>query len=124
MRDPTRGGLASALNEIARASRVSVRVREDRVPVSPGVRACCEILGLDPLYMACEGRVVIFAAPESSEDVLRIVRGVPGGENAALIGEVTGPQREPNVPPVVVETGIGTRRFLPLLEGDPVPRIC
>ena len=124
MRDPTRGGLASALNEIARASGVSVRVFEDRVPVAPGVRACCEILGLDPLYMACEGRVVIFAAPDSAEEVLRLVRSTPGGKDAAAIGEVTGPRREPNIPPVVVETGIGTSRFLPLLEGDPVPRIC
>jgi hydrogenase expression/formation protein HypE len=124
MRDPTRGGLASALNEIARASGVSVRVLEDRVPVAAGVRACCEILGLDPLYMACEGRVLIFAAPDSAEEVLRLIRGAPGGTNAALIGEVAGPGGDPNVPPVIVETGFGTQRFLPLLDGDPVPRIC
>lgn len=124
MRDPTRGGLASALNEIARASGVSLRVFEERMPVAPGVRACCEILGLDPLYMACEGRVVIFAAPESAEEVLRLARAADGGRGAAAIGEVTGRRGESRLPPVVVETALGTGRFLPLLEGEPIPRIC
>ena len=94
------------------------------MPVAPGVRACCEILGLDPLYMACEGRVVIFAAPDSAEEILRLVRGAPGGKDAAAIGEVTGLRGGTDLPPVVVETGIGTSRFLPLLDGDPLPRIC
>lgn len=124
MRDPTRGGLASALNEIARASGMSVRILEERVPVAPGVRACCEILGMDPFYMACEGRVVIFAAPDAAGGILRLVRDVPGGGDAALIGEVTGPRAEPHIPPVVVGTGIGASRFLPLLDGEPIPRIC
>lgn len=124
MRDPTRGGLASALNEIALASRVTMRVHEDRVPVSPPVRACSELLGMDPLYSACEGRVVIVAAMDAAEELLGLVRGAPGGAGAALIGEVTGAMGEGGVPPVIVETGFGTRRFLPLLDGDAVPRIC
>jgi hydrogenase expression/formation protein HypE len=124
MRDPTRGGLASALNEIAAASGVSVRIFEDRVPVAPGVRACCGLLGLDPLYMACEGRALILADPARAGEILRLVEGTPGGRDAALIGEVTGRRTEPGLPPVAVETGIGTRRFLPLLDGEPIPRIC
>lgn len=124
MRDPTRGGLASALGEIARASGVAVRIYEQRVPVARGVRACCEILGMDPLYLACEGRVVVFAASHAAEAILSRVRAVPGGRDAAVIGEVTGARGEASVPPVIVETALGSSRFLPLLDGEPIPRIC
>lgn len=123
MRDPTRGGLAGALNEIALASRVAMRIFEDGVPVDAAVRACCAILGLDPLRLACEGRVVIIADAAASGEILLLVRAA-GGADAAVIGEVTGPRGDPGVPPVSVESAMGTARLLPLLDGDPVPRIC
>jgi len=120
LRDATRGGVASVLNELARASDVAVVVHESAVPVEPAVVGACEILGIDPLYVANEGKLVAFVAPESAPQALAALRSVPGCERAAEIGEVGG---EPGGL-VLVETGFGGRRVLDLLVGDPLPRIC
>jgi hydrogenase expression/formation protein HypE len=119
-RDATRGGVASALNELARASRVSVAVREADVPVSPVVHAAAELLGIDPMYVANEGRLVACVAPQAAEQALEALRTVPGCERAAVIGEV---RREPPGM-VLVETSFGGRRVMDELVGDPLPRIC
>jgi hydrogenase expression/formation protein HypE len=120
LRDATRGGVASVLNELARASGVAVLAREAAVPVPPPVVGACEILGIDPLYVANEGVLVAFVGPESADAALAALRGVPGCEQAAEIGTVK------SDPPglVLMETAFGGRRVLDLLVGDPLPRIC
>ncbi|MDQ6818069.1 MAG: hydrogenase expression/formation protein HypE [Actinomycetota bacterium] len=120
MRDATRGGVASVLNELARASGVAVLVREAEVPVSPVVGAAAELLGIDPMYIANEGRLVAFVAPEVTDDALAALRSVSGCERAAVFGEV---RREPPGM-VMVETSFGGRRVMDQLVGDPLPRIC
>jgi hydrogenase expression/formation protein HypE len=120
MRDATRGGVASALNELARASGVAVEVCEREVPVEPAVAAAAELLGIDPLYVANEGRLVAFVAPAAAGRALERLRSIPGCEQAADIGEVSA---DPSGM-VLVETGFGGRRVLDLLAGDPLPRIC
>lgn len=119
MRDPTRGGLATVAHEIARATGCSVRLSEPAIPVRDAVRSVCEMLGYDPYYLACEGRVVAVVAPEEAEAALAAWRALPGGGDAALIGEVEAEGR-----PVVIETELGGRRMLEELEDDPLPRIC
>jgi hydrogenase expression/formation protein HypE len=119
MRDPTRGGLATVAHEIARATGCSVRLAETAIPVRDQVRSVCEMLGYDPYYLACEGRVVAVLAPEDAERALVAWRGLPGGEHAAIIGQVEAEGR-----PVVIETELGGRRMLEELEDDPLPRIC
>jgi hydrogenase expression/formation protein HypE len=118
MRDATRGGVATVLNELARASQVAIVVSEARVPVQPAVVGACEILGIDPMYVANEGKLVAFVAPESADDALAALRAVD--EQAADIGEVR------TEPPglVLVETAFGGRRVMDMLVGDPLPRIC
>ena len=108
------------LNELARASRVSVVVREADVPVSPIVSAAAELLGIDPMYVANEGRLVAFVAPEAADAALTALRLVDGCEHAAAIGEVK------TEPPgmVLVQTAFGGRRVMDQLVGDPLPRIC
>jgi hydrogenase expression/formation protein HypE len=120
MRDATRGGVASVLNELARASAVSMLVREARVPVDPAIAGAAEILGIDPMYVANEGKLVAFVAPERAADALAALRSVPGCERADEIGEVR------SEPPgmVLVETSFGGRRVMDQLVGDPLPRIC
>ncbi len=120
MRDATRGGVASVLNELARSSQVAMIVREGDVPVHPVVQGASEILGIDPMYVANEGKMVAFVAPESATDALEALRGVAGCEDAAEIGEVR------TEPPgmVLVETSFGGRRVMDQLVGDPLPRIC
>ncbi len=120
MRDATRGGVASVLNELARASGVAMLVREAAVPVAPAVRGAAEILGIDPLYVANEGVLVAAVAPESAEAALAAMREAPGGEGAAEIGAVR------TEPPgmVLVETSFGGKRVMDQLVGDPLPRIC
>jgi hydrogenase expression/formation protein HypE len=120
IRDATRGGVASVLNELARASGVAIVVREAAVPVHPAVAGACEILGIDPMYVANEGRLVAFIAPERADDALAALRTVPGCEDATQIGEVK------TEPPglVLVETAFGGRRVMDMLVGDPLPRIC
>ena len=120
MRDATRGGVATVLNELARASNVAMLVREAAVPVHPAVAGAAELLGIDPMYVANEGKLVAFVAPEKADAALAALRSVPGCEDAAEIGEVK------TEPPgmVLVETGFGGRRVMDLLAGDPLPRIC
>jgi hydrogenase expression/formation protein HypE len=120
LRDATRGGVASAVNELARASGVAMVVREADVPVPPAVSGACEILGIDPMYVANEGKFVAFVAPAAAGEALAALRGVPGCEQAAEIGEVK------TEPPgmVLVETAFGGRRVMDMLVGDPLPRIC
>jgi hydrogenase expression/formation protein HypE len=120
MRDATRGGIASVLNEIARSSAVAMIVQERAVPVLPAVAGAAEILGIDPMYVANEGKLVAFVAPEAAEAALAALREVPGCEQAAEIGEVR------TEPPgmVLVETSFGGRRVMDQLVGDPLPRIC
>ena len=120
MRDATRGGIASVLNEIARSSAVAMIVQERAVPVVPAVAGAAEILGIDPMYVANEGKLVAFVAPEAAEAALAALREVPGCEQAAEIGEVR------TEPPgmVLVETSFGGRRVMDQLVGDPLPRIC
>jgi hydrogenase expression/formation protein HypE len=120
LRDATRGGVASVLNELARASSVAMIVREGDVPVQPAVAGAAEILGIDPMYVANEGKLVAFVAPESAEQALQALRNVDGCEQAAEIGEVR------TTPPgmVLVQTSFGGRRVMDQLVGDPLPRIC
>jgi hydrogenase expression/formation protein HypE len=120
MRDATRGGVATVLNELARASGVALVVTEAAVPVRPPVTGACEILGIDPMYVANEGVLVAAVAPEAAADALAALQSAPGCERAAAIGEVK------TEPPgmVLVETAFGGRRVMDLLVGDPLPRIC
>lgn len=120
MRDATRGGVASALNELARASGVGMTVREADVPVQPAVMGACELLGIDPMYVANEGVMVAFVAPEAAQDGLSALRAVPGCEDAVEFAEVTAEPAEM----VLVDTAFGGRRVMDLLAGDPLPRIC
>ena len=120
MRDATRGGVATVLNEFARTAGVAITVSEARVPVQPAVAGACEILGIDPMYVANEGKLVAFVAPDRAEAALAALREVTGSEDAAEIGEVR------TEPPgmVLVETAFGGRRVMDMLVGDPLPRIC
>ena len=120
LRDATRGGVASVLNELARSSSVAIVVRERAVPVDRAVAGAAEILGIDPMYVANEGKFVAFVAPEAAEQALEAMRSVPGCGQAAEIGEVR------TEPPgmVLVETSFGGRRVMDQLVGDPLPRIC
>ncbi len=120
MRDATRGGVATVLNEVARTAGVAVLVREAAVPVQPAVTGACEILGIDPMYVANEGTFVAVVAPEGADAALSALRGVPGCEAAAEIAEVRGDPAGM----VLVETAFGGRRVMDLLVGDPLPRIC
>ena len=119
MRDPTRGGLATVAHEIAAATRLNVRVTEGQIPVRDSVRSFCDMLGYDPYYLACEGRVVAVAAPDAARDILAIWRAIPGGEQASAIGTLCAGKGR-----VILETEIGGERFLEELEDDPLPRIC
>lgn len=120
LKDPTRGGVATALNEMALASEVSIALDEAAVPVRPEVRGACEILGLDPLTIANEGKLLAIVAPEQAEPALAVMRAHPLGQEAALIGSV---QAEP-AGLVFLRTDIGGMRVLDMLVGDPLPRIC
>lgn len=119
MRDPTRGGLATVAHEIAAATRLDVCLAEAQVPVRDAVRSFCQMLGYDPYYLACEGRVVAVAAPDAAGEILSLWRAVPGGEQASAIGVM----RE-GAGSVILETQIGGERLLEELEDDPLPRIC
>jgi hydrogenase expression/formation protein HypE len=120
LRDPTRGGVASTLNEIAGASAVGVRLDERSLPVPGPVRAACEILGMDPIYVANEGKLVAIVAREDAERTLDVLRAHPLGADAAIIGEVTA--EHPGV--VVARTGIGGTRVVDMQVGEQLPRIC
>jgi hydrogenase expression/formation protein HypE len=120
MRDATRGGAASVLNELARASGVAISVREADVPVTPAVAGAAEMLGIDPMYVANEGKLLAFVAADRAAQALSALRSIPGCEQAVEIGEVKG------APPgmVLVETAFGGKRVMDQLVGDPLPRIC
>lgn len=120
LRDATRGGVASVLNELARASGVAILLREADVPVAPEVAGASELLGIDPMYVANEGKLVAFVAPDAADEALAALRAIPGGEAAADIGEVK------TEPPgmVLVATAFGGKRVMDQLVGDPLPRIC
>ena len=120
LRDPTRGGLASVLNEIAASAGVAIEANEAAIPVDEAVSAACEILGLDPLYVACEGRLVAFLPEAEAQRAMAVLRDTPGGAGAALIGRVVaGPAGR-----VGLRTALGTSRLLDLLSGEQLPRIC
>jgi hydrogenase expression/formation protein HypE len=120
LRDPTRGGLAAALNELATASEVGIEIEEAAVPVRPAVAAACEMLGFDPLTVANEGKLVAFVPPGEGEAALEALRGHPLGENGARIGVVTA--AHPGM--VLLSTGIGGRRVVDMPLGELLPRIC
>jgi hydrogenase expression/formation protein HypE len=120
MRDPTRGGLSSALNELAAASRVGVELVEQHLPLREPVRAACEILGLDPLYVANEGKLIAVVAPDNADGLLDVMRRHPLGRDAVLIGQVTADH--PGT--VVMRSVAGGTRVVPMLAGEQLPRIC
>jgi len=120
LRDPTRGGLATALCEIALSSNVGIRLEEAEIPVREEVRAACELLGFDPLYVACEGRFLAIVPGERAEAALAAVRSQPGGEGARRIGSVVA--EDPGR--LVLRTRIGSHRLLERLSGEQLPRIC
>jgi hydrogenase expression/formation protein HypE len=120
MRDPTRGGVSSALNELATASHVGVTIREAALPMRPEVRGACEMLGLDPLYVANEGKVLAVVPPEDADRVLDAMRGHPLGQSAATIGEVV--SEHPGM--VTMRSLIGGERVVTMLAGEQLPRIC
>ena len=120
MRDPTRGGLATVLNEFAGSSGTAIAVREDSIPVKEAVKGACEILGFDPLYLANEGKLVAVVAKGPAEKVLSAMKKNPLGRDAAIIGEV----RETPKGKVLLETSIGNTRIIDMLSGEQLPRIC
>jgi hydrogenase expression/formation protein HypE len=117
MRDPTRGGLATVAHELARATALTVRLAEAQIPVEDSVQSVCELLGFDPLYLACEGRLIAVVAPETAETALAALRTV--APRAMLIGEL-----QEGSPQVILLTAFGGQRVLDELEDDPLPRIC
>jgi hydrogenase expression/formation protein HypE len=120
LRDPTRGGLSSTLNEIASSSQVGMELDETTIPVREEVRGACEMLGLDPLYVANEGKLVAIVAPSAAQAALEALRSHPLGKDAAVIGRVT--ENYPRM--VVMRTPFGTTRIVDMLAGDQLPRIC
>jgi hydrogenase expression/formation protein HypE len=120
MRDPTRGGVATSLNELARDCRLGIVLREDAIPVRDAVRGACELLGLDPLHIANEGQFLAVIDPADAHRVLETVRQMPGGERACIIGEI---QQQP-AGTVLITTQYGGTRVIDMLVGDPLPRIC
>ncbi len=120
LRDPTRGGLSSTLNELARQADVGIWVEEDRIPIKEEVQGACELLGFDPLILANEGKLVAIVAAEDAEMILQRMKAHPRGRDAALIGEV----REEPKRKVILRTRIGLTRIMDMLVGEPLPRIC
>jgi hydrogenase expression/formation protein HypE len=120
MRDPTRGGLSSALNEIAAQAGVGIELIEEEIPVRDEVRGACEMLGLDPLYVANEGKLIAIVAPDVAEALLAAMRRHPLGKEAHIIGTVS--DRQQGL--VTMRTGLGTTRIVDMISGDQLPRIC
>jgi hydrogenase expression/formation protein HypE len=120
LRDPTRGGLATTLNELAKQSQVGIRIGEERIPVHEAVQGACEMLGFDPLYIANEGKLVAMVAAEDADWVIQAMRGNPYGKEAVVIGEICA--KHPGR--VVMKTCLGASRIIDMLVGDPLPRIC
>lgn len=120
LRDPTRGGLATTLNELAQQSRVGMNLQETAIPINPAVTAACELLGLDPLYVANEGKLICICAQENAQRVLQVMQAHPLGQQAAIIGQVV---EDPHGF-VQMETGFGGSRVVDWLAGEQLPRIC
>jgi hydrogenase expression/formation protein HypE len=120
LRDPTRGGVATTIKEVALQSQVAMTLHEEALPLSPGVRGVCAILGLDPLYVANEGKLLVFVAPARAEAALALLQSHPFGRQAALIGEVT--DSDPGT--VQMRTAAGGLRRVEMLAGEQLPRIC
>ena len=120
LRDPTRGGLAAVLNEWARQSGVGMLISERAIPVRPAVSAACEFLGLDPLYIANEGKLVAVCPPQYADDLVAVMRRNSLGQDAAIIGEVRADEQLF----VEMETAFGGNRLVDWLSSDPLPRIC
>jgi len=120
MRDPTRGGVATSLNELARDCGLGISLLEEEIPMRDAVRGACELLGLDPLHIANEGQFVAVVAPDFADLALHALNNAPGGEDARVIGEV---RKEP-ANAVLVSTRYGGSRIVDMLAGDPLPRIC
>jgi hydrogenase expression/formation protein HypE len=119
MKDPTRGGLADALNELSEKSKVGILVEEERIPIREDVRTACEMLGLDPLEIGNEGKMIIAVVKEKAEEVLKFLRTTQEGKDAEIIGEA-----QKNFKSVAMETVVGGKRIIARPVGDPVPRIC
>ncbi len=120
LRDPTRGGVASSLNEIAKSSNVGIAIQEQKLPVNPAVASACELLGMDPIYVANEGKLVAIVGRDDAEAVLEAMRHHPLGENATIIGEVV--DQHPGM--LTARTGIGGTRVIDMQVGEQLPRIC
>jgi len=120
MRDPTRGGLATTLNELARQSKIGIRIEEETIPVHDGVRAACELLGFDPLYVANEGKLIAIVAPGDAEKILARMKRNRYGAGASIIGEVTDEHKGK----VIMRTRLGASRIVDMLSGELLPRIC
>ncbi len=120
LRDPTRGGITSALTEIAQAAKVGMLLKEGAIPISEDVKGACEILGLDPLYVANEGKLLAIVAPEEAEKLVHAMKAHPLGREAAIIGEVTADH--PGL--VMMRTRVGGTRIVDMLSGEQLPRIC
>jgi len=120
LRDPTRGGVGTTLNELARSSGVGIRLREKDLPVRDDVRGACELLGLDPIYLANEGKLLAFVEPDVAGSLLKVMQHMQYGKHACIIGEVVADHPGQ----VVLETAIGSARIVDMLHGEPLPRIC
>jgi hydrogenase expression/formation protein HypE len=120
LRDPTRGGLATTLNEIAQQSNVRITIDETAIPIRPAVQSACEMLGFDPLYVANEGKLIAFVSPDAAGKVLDAIRAHAYGQDSVIIGEVD----EKASPRVLLKTLIGTHRVIGILSGEMLPRIC
>ena len=119
MRDPTRGGLATVCHELLRSTNMGIRIRQTDIPILDPVQSVCDMLGYDPLYLACEGRVVAIVDQRQARQVLEKWRALPDGKNAAILGTI-----DASLTQVVLETDLGGERILEELEDDPLPRIC
>jgi hydrogenase expression/formation protein HypE len=122
MRDPTRGGVATTLNEIALQSKNTIVLQEDTLPIPTAVSGFCDLLGIDPLYMANEGKALIFVKDRDANKILRALKKDPLGKNARIIGRVETPEKQK--PAVLMSTTIGATRIIPMLTGEQLPRIC
>ncbi len=119
MRDPTRGGIAAVLGEIVEDQPFGIELKEEKIPYNPDARAVAEVLGIDLMHVACEGRMLLIAAPEEAANILEAWKALPEGKGAAIIGEVTGDSGR-----VILETQIGGRRMVDIPQGELLPRIC
>jgi len=119
MRDPTRGGLATVCHELVKATAMGIRIRQTDIPINDPVQSVCDMLGYDPLFLACEGRVVAIVDPQQAQQVLSKWQALPDGRNAAIFGEI-----DAGLSQVILQTELGGERILEELEDDPLPRIC